>query len=312
MAPESFVLDPELEQLLVEVAADPDSCLLRVPRPKALPALFESDTRVSDRMAGLNLAERELLRVHRRELAELLLEVCRYKLIEGPRSRDFYFRYRADGRTMTPLDPETAAERAGGRHAEFDGPEEAATVELIHSCVSSAGEGAPTVATLATAARRLNSSIHARGLAAQDYAHGRAPWASTRVLGELIADAPTLLDKAVMWAAIGIAYSRLQQYGRSHSAYVEASTVCPDYYPAWVSRLLLACQSNRPFDALKAGRAVEVLFESNSEPVIALLEAAERRRAEGEWTPSLPAADTARAVRSQLPHIGSQVLHVMR
>src|SRR5262245_31177745 len=84
-APEILKLDPELEHLLRELAAEPDSSLLRVARPAVMPALFETNTVVSQHATGLLPVEREILRAHRAELVEVLLDFMRDRLLNsGP------------------------------------------------------------------------------------------------------------------------------------------------------------------------------------------------------------------------------------
>src|SRR5262245_29595941 len=79
-------LDPAIEELLRDIAQDPDACLLRVPRPKALSALARGESIEVSGMTGLTHAERELVRVHRDEIAYLLRTLCARLLIERPKT----------------------------------------------------------------------------------------------------------------------------------------------------------------------------------------------------------------------------------
>lgn len=84
-----FTLDPRTEELLREVAADPSSCLLRVPRREVEEALTRTDYRGLSSTVGLSLAERELLRTARAELAYWLNVVCFRRLTEDEETRTF-------------------------------------------------------------------------------------------------------------------------------------------------------------------------------------------------------------------------------
>lgn len=70
------VLNPEIEGLLREIAADPTSTLLRLPPSDLRRARRQGQLPDRAGTTGLNLAERELLRRWREEVAYLLLVAC--------------------------------------------------------------------------------------------------------------------------------------------------------------------------------------------------------------------------------------------
>lgn len=69
-------LDPELETLLQEVAADPDSRLLKAERKREYRALLSNPAPVSASSDVLSKPEAYLLEFYREELAWLLVEAC--------------------------------------------------------------------------------------------------------------------------------------------------------------------------------------------------------------------------------------------
>lgn len=71
-----YLMEPELEELLHTIARDPRSTLLRVDRPTILRSLFDRDPMVRESCTQLTSAERQLLRVHRSELAWHLRLSC--------------------------------------------------------------------------------------------------------------------------------------------------------------------------------------------------------------------------------------------
>jgi hypothetical protein len=88
MATEAPIFTPEVEELLREIAKEPDSVLLRMPREKVKASLMETRSPVGVMTAGLSKAERELVRVHREEFAFQLRQAAWVKLAEdgdGPR-----------------------------------------------------------------------------------------------------------------------------------------------------------------------------------------------------------------------------------
>ena len=66
------VFEPEVEELLLEVAANPDSLLLRGPQRGGVTGPLDLEEGVSARTAGLTVSEKQLLRVWRSEAAEVL------------------------------------------------------------------------------------------------------------------------------------------------------------------------------------------------------------------------------------------------
>ncbi len=81
---EPILFDARIEELLREVAADPKSCLLRVPRPARLGVVLGRRPAVGVATAGLSAAERELVAVHRGELSYLLRKLAVVRLFESP------------------------------------------------------------------------------------------------------------------------------------------------------------------------------------------------------------------------------------
>lgn len=81
---EPILFDARIEELLREVAADPQSSLLRVPRPARLGVVLGRRPAVGVATAGLSAAERELVAVHRGELSYLLRKLAVVRLFESP------------------------------------------------------------------------------------------------------------------------------------------------------------------------------------------------------------------------------------
>jgi hypothetical protein len=84
-------LHPEIHELLIELAGDPNSRLLRIPRAQALQvgalAVIPSASAGS---ADWNCAERQLLRVHREEVAALFIRAFRAKVSTHERAAAYW------------------------------------------------------------------------------------------------------------------------------------------------------------------------------------------------------------------------------
>ncbi|MBI1379879.1 MAG: hypothetical protein GC161_02180 [Planctomycetaceae bacterium] len=85
------LLHPEVEHLLAEIAADPNSSLLRIPRAKVLPELFRPSDPIRPSAYFLTSAERHLLSVHREEVAHWLRVGLVFARTEGKRAGSAYY-----------------------------------------------------------------------------------------------------------------------------------------------------------------------------------------------------------------------------
>lgn len=77
-------IDPELRVLLQEVAADPQARLFRIeiPRPERL--LLSGAEPANPTTTGLTSAERQILRVHREEVAQILRDAAEWRIQQDP------------------------------------------------------------------------------------------------------------------------------------------------------------------------------------------------------------------------------------
>ena len=81
ISPADLGLDPEVEGILVDIARDKNSTLLRVPTRDL--GAFAVSGHVAG-TTGLTSAERHLLQTHRVELARALRDICRSSLRSNP------------------------------------------------------------------------------------------------------------------------------------------------------------------------------------------------------------------------------------
>jgi hypothetical protein len=107
------LVDPELEGLLRELGSRPRSVFLRRSRKEAMRVLRSRTTEPISSMAVSDALERELLTVHRAELAEILKQACRTKLLEGEREKLFIMHYRTATERVDALPLKTISARHG-------------------------------------------------------------------------------------------------------------------------------------------------------------------------------------------------------
>ena len=144
---------PEVQGMLEEVAKDPRSVLLRVPK-LTVPGKYEPPVR--DREAFLTRAERELVRVHRFEVADLLHQEVRRVVIEGEEARGSLLKHVSLTEVTEPTDP-IQWESNARRRLVSTLPEVRKTpaFSLLEQCVMTVPDERPSAVELATAALRL-------------------------------------------------------------------------------------------------------------------------------------------------------------
>jgi hypothetical protein len=98
-------LDPNLEEILRDIARDPRSTLFHTtPRQLAL-GLRNRTPRISSRQAALSSAERHLLEVYREEVAWLLYKACQRGVLENPNCSVGVHRWITRETQVVPLTP---------------------------------------------------------------------------------------------------------------------------------------------------------------------------------------------------------------
>lgn len=97
------LVDPELEGLLRELGSRPRSVFLRSSRKDAMRVLRSRTTQGISPLAVSDTLERELVTAHREELAEILKQACRTKLLEGEREKLFVLPYRTSRERVDPV-----------------------------------------------------------------------------------------------------------------------------------------------------------------------------------------------------------------
>lgn len=233
-----FTLDPRTEELLREVAADPSSCLLRVPRREVEEALTRTDYRGLSSTVGLSAAERELLRTARAEVAYWLNVVCFRRLTEDEETRVLYSRVADGGSAIDAPSVEIAAHACEGiRESSLavDLGEDAA-LELLANAVS---DRAPRVSVdaLAAASLRLSPSFVARHYALQAIVGQRRASAAHRLAVGLSTTSAARADRAYSHAILGTTLWSLGQLHGARDAYGVAAETMPTH-PEFALRAL--------------------------------------------------------------------------
>lgn len=162
-------LDPRTEELLREIAASGESCLLRASRRELDDALTRTDYLGLRTELGFSSAERELLRTSRAEVAYWLNVMCFKRLTEDESTRRYCTRLtEGDREYIAPtLDAAKAGLRESSANARDFGAVDAPLDALLERLVASDLAHPIDVRDLAAASLRLHPTFQARHYAVQ-------------------------------------------------------------------------------------------------------------------------------------------------
>lgn len=245
MSRDVITLQPEVEEILREVARRPGSALLRVPRRDVARTVLERDTVVHARTAGLSAAERHLVQVYREEVAFALRQAAYARLTIGESTHGFV----ADS-AFAPLRavvPSVGTVRASASDAlastrGFASSDE--VMRLLEGCVSpNVGEW-PTSGQLAEAAHRLVPANSSRIYMSLELRGAGQCRAALMALEGVLKGGASRHHLAVAWTNAGDLLFNLGQY---REAWRSADRACA-LEEGW-----LIAQGNRALSALLIG-----------------------------------------------------------
>jgi hypothetical protein len=223
-----FTLDPRTEELLREVAADPSSCLLRVPRREVEEALTRTDYRGLSSTVGLSAAERELLRTARAEVAYWLNVVCFRRLTEDEETRVYTSRVTEGDRLFSA---QSLAEQQLGLEwlkasQGSSGPEFTTTLDDALQLLGDNKQTAP-IEALASLSVRLAPSFSARLYALQSYLSGDGVGFAIRMAEGLSSSGGSRTDRAYALGALGTARYQRNELHHALDSYAAAARLLP-------------------------------------------------------------------------------------
>jgi hypothetical protein len=210
-------LDPAAAALLSEIASDPRSCLLRIPARIAEREIRSPEPALRESSTWLSRAERELLRVHRCEVASLLRHAYVSKLYTEASPTSGLIRRVTKDVCIEPVDPRIWTAAASRSLAELPDPlRKADEFTLVGECVAAGGWSRVSVEQLVAAAQRLEPRDHGRLAAGVALIESEEIDLAMRVLSEVWQSAGRRADACC--AAANLA-SASQRRGDVNTAY---------------------------------------------------------------------------------------------
>ena len=306
------IYEPEVEELLRELAADPTSTLLRVPRRGIVPTLFDKHTLVSPRAAGLSSAERHLLQVYREEVELLLRQAyLLYCRLDEPFGPAYCWHVTVGQRQELPAMDEWTlqAERALGHPLKGDGAPEAR--ELLSLCVRESPTRIPSPIQLAAAALRLVPSNQARIYVATDLVLSGRTRTGMRGLRDVLACCSSSHESYCL-QNMTRAYEDLgdiESAAQSASDASRADESRPDPLLNW---FVLSARMTDLRSTLEAAKRIDDLLVHDHIALVEYLEGLSQRRAQGWWKPSRDARAFLSGIQDQLGPASRSIAHACR
>ncbi len=268
------VFGKEVEGLLREVAADPRSSLLRVQRPRFVRGFLERQVPVPASATGFSALERELIRVHRQEVADAFLRACLARLFSEPRLAPFLNRSRTLEQDIQFDSLEEWRTRAAkaielSRKAPGDLP----GIELLEACVGGREHlRQVSITQFARAAQRLCPSDAAEIYVAIDLVHSGQPGASRRLLQQVVARRPARFVFSAALENLGMAEARLGDYAAASKSYRQAFAAMEGRPSTLVGWLFMSLQAGLEDQSLLAGRLLDDMVSGDVPSIDALIE----------------------------------------
>jgi hypothetical protein len=212
----------EVEDVLAEIVADPESRLLRVPQADNLLGLAD-ELPLSVQAPSLTKAERYLLQTHRQELAFLLRERCVMDLCSDPTDWRWPTRMTVDRDLPVASTNDWERRARVARATLVDEPRSRDAMALLDECARSERPKRINVTGLALASHRVAPSAEAQIYVAADQINdGR--WDSARhLLHGILEKVRSERMRAYCWENVGLSLFLERRYPEAADAYRRAT-----------------------------------------------------------------------------------------
>jgi hypothetical protein len=264
--PEPLTFDPQLEGLLQEIAADPDSRLLRLPRATRLPDLLAIPDPVTPARAGLSTAERHLIEVHRDELADVLRRACLIRFYCDDSDRALYVHRIKSANEMIQV--ESAQHwRSSGQRVLQDAAESTELLtglDLIQACIAGT-DSTVSITQLAQASQALQFTDVADDYIGFDQVLGGDPLIGEGVLWRLVARRPTPYLLSCAYEVLALSAGIHVQDRVAMERYRLAVEAWPERINSLMSWLYFAVRIQDRKEALTASKRLDDLVHIKDE-----------------------------------------------
>lgn len=303
-------VDPELESLLQELGNRPRSLFLRTSRVDAQRILRSSTTEPVSAFGVSDALERELVTVHRTELAELLRQACRTKLLEGSRERLFIMHYRTATQRAEYRPMEQIRERARQVGGMGVSDPWVGAVLAVERALSAAGGAGASVHDLAALGQRLEARDCWRMMSAMEYLVDRQHGSACDLAKRVLEGWPTV-DEALRAYEILALTEAIDGDPLKALEYQErACTLLEDYPQGQMNRFRYAMLAGDEGTAMGSSGVLDTLLTHDHPMISTALHVNAVRRRHGEWNPPELSIRTARRIEPKLGHVARRLVGV--
>lgn len=306
--------EPEVEALLREIARDPRSCLLRVPRPAVSRTAVEEQPHVMAGATGLTAAERQLLLVHRADAAQLLRELCRRRLM------DEFFLSGAIGpdwnasRRMAHAVSDEEWERSAKAELAFaaDAAGDLEAYRLLQQCVARGPGTNASVADVAAASLRLEPSDEARIYVALDQISDGALRSAEAGLHQVIQGTTRRQLASIAWEDVGLARWCENDAERALEMYQRSAAVDPTRWMPILESFVTAVMLGLTDTAMRWSRVLDELVVPDHEAIDRACRTLAGRRTIYEQQARLHAREVVRQTGDSMGPTSWRIIDVLR
>jgi tetratricopeptide (TPR) repeat protein len=308
---EHLLLDPEVEYLLREIAADPRSSLLRVSRPASLTPFLERSAPVSPNAAGLTSAERHLLLVYRLEIVQLLRFACLIRFYSDSTRSIYIHNSITVEQSITVPDPTQWNMHCSAVLSTPSAVVDAGATQLLQQCIQDKSLKGISIATIAAAALRLEPCDAIRIYAGFDLAqrgHLQSAW---QVLRDVVAGPANSLDASYAWEDLAFVHSQLYQYDKAAQAARKAARLGPERAEPFMNWFFNACMAGLENEAYAAAVGIEQAVAENHPTVEMFVMQIGRQRERGDWTATQECRTLIAGLRDKLSAASRRIADVI-
>jgi len=258
MGPDVMQLHPEVEEILREVAEQPGSVLLRVPRGRELAALRADARVVSWSDSALSRAERHLVAVHREEVAFALRQAAWFRIAHGGFGRERVYKViTSDSFVPVPTGHTVRLGASTALSTEDVSTKRAGSLELLERLVADPQDSALHPESLLAAAQRLAPNVRARILAGTSFVIARRHQAAIVCFMDALRSSLPSEHRAIAWSNLAQALDECDRPDQALRASRRATDLLPGYIAAAAGNLWFAIRIRSKERVLDAVRALD-------------------------------------------------------
>ena len=298
------LMSEEAEELLREIAADPRSSLMRVPRRGRNGKLLQVSEAGLARAPGRSRspAERQLAKVQRAEVARVMRAVCRERLANDPESSKLVSEFRADGSIPT----RRLHEELSIDYLCWDADLRIA-IEMVIDCDKSrASSSAPSTLKLATTALGLCPNPTSRLLVAfSALAEGRLRY--SRSLLDAMLSGSSGRERVDILELSGLCWALKGRPGEAYGDFISAYQLGSPRPSSLLSAFVNSLDIGDTSLIRSAASLVDDALTINHPATRHFVSSHIKRRTAGKWNSTEAGRRIARARNLRLGSISSQL-----